>query len=288
MPELETVEQQKILKADAPTTESPLSQAEPAETLTHDDSPVFKAVGIIQGEVSLSEDGNNTITVNGKTYRLKYASAKRATLRALKLEIKNTGSNFQRLIVYPRVIHFPRQDQPHSIYFELVGFEGVKAQEKGLFDHLDNLEFKLCGLWQFIPVCRIPCVSIFKNFNEERKLFIKQVEPVVKVRFMKAAHLPLLWKNSSVRPFRYNPRLGKEQGRPMFVQLKARFLPDRDTFGFVEQMAEPLAESPRFLKASKEDKAEQRKNSVPPKASSPAKRQVLPRPKLTRPSKPVQ
>lgn len=75
-------------------------------------NPVFKAVGVIQGEVNFGEDGTNTITINGITYRLKYASEKRRTLDALKLEIKNTGKNIQRLIVYPRVIHFPRIDQP--------------------------------------------------------------------------------------------------------------------------------------------------------------------------------
>lgn len=249
-------------------------------------TPLFKAVGVIQGEVNFGEDGINTVTVNGKNYRLKYASEKVRAFQALKLQVKRTGNNEQRLIVYPRAIHFPKREQPYTIYFELVGFESPLIQDKGIFNDLNDLEFKLSGLWQFIPVCRFPCISVFKNFNEERKLFIKEAEPLVKVRFMKAAHIPLLWKDSPVQPFRFNPKLGKEeQGHPKFVQVKAKFIPQRDSFGFVEQLAEPLDEPPKFLKASKADKAEQRKNAAPTKIQKPIKKELVSKPKLTRPSK---
>jgi hypothetical protein len=180
------------------------SQPQTEEVLTTIDlednpnNPLFRAVGVIQGEVNLVEDGINTFTINGKNYRLKYASEKRKAFFALKLAIKNTGNNFQRLIVYPKVIHFPRREQPPTIYFELVGFENPEGKDKGIINELNDLEFKLSGLWQFIPVCRVPCISVFRNFSESRKLFIKEAEPVVKVRFMKAAHLPLLWKDSPV------------------------------------------------------------------------------------------
>lgn len=180
-------QQNKPLEVSTHSTDTTGEQTQTASVLNKENEPtnnsVFKAVGVIQGEVNFGEDGTNTITINGITYRLKYASEKRRTLDALKLEIKNTGKNVQRLIVYPRVIHFPRIDQPHTVYFELVGFESSSVQDKGIINELNELEFKLNGLWQFIPVCRVPCVSIFKNFNEERKLFIKQLEPFVKVRF---------------------------------------------------------------------------------------------------------
>ncbi len=280
----------KTLSADAPDAAPTGTQPQTSEVLTTKEledapsnNPVFQAIGVIQGEVNLGEDGTNTVTIKGKKYRLKYASEKRKTLFALKLEIKRTGNNFQRLIVYPRVVHFPRRDQPQAIYFELVGFSGSSVQSKGIINDLNDLEFKLSGLWQFIPVCRVPCISVFRNFSESRKLFIKEAEPLVKVRFMKAAHLPLLWKDSPVIPFRFNPKLGKEeQGRTMFVQVKAKFIPQRDTFGFVEQLAEPLEESPRFLKASKEDKAEQRKNVAPPMTPKQTLKQPVDKPKLAR------
>lgn len=67
----------------------------------------------------------------------------------------------------------------------------------------------------------------------------------------------------------------------MFVQVKAKFIPKANHFEFVTQLAEPLASSPKFLKASKQDKAEQRKNKTP----GPMK---VSKPKLTRPVKSAQ
>ncbi len=273
----------------APTGSEPQTAEErstPSVENELNNPPVFKAVGVIQGEVTLGEDRINSVTIDGKNYPIRYAAEKHKTLLALKLEIKKTGNNFQRLIVYPRVVHFPRREQPHALFFELVGFEGSSVEDKGIINDLNDLEFKLCGLWQFIPVCRVPCVSIFRNFTEERKLFIKQAEPYVKLRFMKANHLPLFWRDSQARPFRFNPRLDKDQGRPMFVQIKAKFNPEREQFEFIEELAEPIHEAPRFLKASKKDKGEQGLNVALPNTPKPTKKEAVPKPKLTRPLKP--
>ena len=202
-------------------------------------------------------------------------------IQALKLQIKNTANNEQRLIVHPRVIHFPNREQPYIFYFELVGFEGRLTLDLGIFKDLNDFEFKIFGLWQFIPVCKTPCVSVFRNFTEERKLFIKAADPLVKLRFVKSSHLPLFWQSSSVMPFRFNPRLDKEnQGQPKFVQIKAKFVTGRDSFVFLEELAAPLDEAPRFLKASKLDLADQRKKTPP---TNNIKKKLVPKPKLVRP-----
>ncbi len=79
--------------------------------------------------------------------------------------------------------------------------------------------------------------SIFLNFKQERLDFLKKSDdPTTQAKFMKSTHIPVLWKDSPIRPFRYNPRGGKEQGRSMFVQIKAVFLPERDVFAFVEEL----------------------------------------------------
>ena len=78
---------------------------------------------------------------------------------------------------------------------------------------------------------------------------------------LKRRHLPLLWKDAPVRPFRFNPKGGKDQGLPPFVQIKAVFLPHRDAFGFVELLSEPQAQAPRFLKVPKKDKVQVQKAS---------------------------
>jgi hypothetical protein len=221
-----------------------------------DSGAIFQAVGVIVGEVNFTEDGKNTVTIGRSQYQLFYIPQKRKVFEALHKEIENTGNHTQRLVVYPKVIHFPRKDQLHQIAFQLVGFDRGREEEKQTVSaELSDLEFKFSGLWQFIPVCPTPCISVFRNFTRERLEYIKQAEPAKKVRFMKASHLPIFWKDAPVRPFRFNPKADYDQGYPQFVSLKAKFLPQRNVFGFVELLTPPQETAPKFLKASKKDKA---------------------------------
>ncbi len=229
---------------------------EPKEPKPKNDS-IFQAIGIIKGEVNLGDV--STIKIDDKEYRLFYIAGKRKfAYEALKKEIETTGNTTQRLIVYPKILHFPDREKPHLVAFQLVGFVSKDYKKPSSLDsELKDFEFRLCGTWQFIPVCRTPCISVFRNFTKDRLAWIKEAEIAKKVKFMKASHLPLLWKDSPVHPFRFNPKLEKEQqGKTYFVEVKARFLPDRDVFGFVELFSEPTEERPNFFKASKKMKAE--------------------------------
>lgn len=243
-----------------PTVETPSDEEQVnVDTSTSTDvestTAIFQAVGVITGDVNFTNDGQSTVTIGSYEYPLYYSKRQWDVLNALKKEIENTGNHNQRLVVYPKAIHFPRREQPHRIAFQLVGFDRGRKLD-AVSGELEDLEFKLSGLWQFIPVCSTPCISVFRNFSDERLEFIKQAEPARKVKFMKASHIPLLWKDAPVRPFRFNPKVTKEeQGRAAFVTIKAKFLPGRDVFGFVALTALPQEAAPRFLKASKEDKA---------------------------------
>ncbi len=232
---------------------------------------LFSAVGIIRGEVTIDEEENqHTIKFGGKTYPLFYARKNYTAFTGLKKEIEASGDPLcgselrsarnKRLIVYPKFTHFPKKEQPPRVGFQLVGFD--KGGGEGVTQELQDNEFKICGLWQFIPVCRQPCISIFRNFTRERLDYIKQAETQSKVNFMKASHLPILWRDGPVKPFRFNPKLKKEeQAKVYFVEIKAKFLPQRDCFGFSEMLGEPLEKLPKFLKASKKDKAEVQKTA---------------------------
>ncbi|MBI1243297.1 MAG: hypothetical protein GC195_17880 [Nostoc sp. RI_552] len=242
---------------------------EPQEEI-EEPGAIFQAIGVIVGDVNLNSDGKNTVTIGNFEYPLFYIPQKRKVFDALTKEIETTGNHTFRLVVYPKAIHFPRKDQPHSMTFQLVGFDRGREQQT-VSGELEDNEFKFSGLWQFIPVCQTPCISVFRNFTRERLEYIKQAEPTRKVKFMKASHLPLFWKDAPVKPFRFNPKAEKEeQGHPVFVSLKAKFLPGRNVFGFVALLAPPQETAPRFLKASKKDKAtalqESKKNkaAVPP------------------------
>ncbi len=222
---------------------------------------IFQAVGIITGIVKFNPEGKATVAIGDKEYQLYYSPNHRKAFDALRLQAKKNPLKVERLIVYPRVMHFPSREQHYQMSFQLLGFESPQTTE-GITKELEDFEFRLCGLWQFIPVCQIPCISVFKNFTGERLEYIKQAEPEKKVRFMKASHIPLIWRDSPVRPFKFNPRIEQgKQGHSSFVEVLAKFLPGGDVFGFIRMMGEP-GKAPKFLKAGKKDKAEALKTKV--------------------------
>ncbi|MFB2838079.1 hypothetical protein [Floridanema evergladense] len=65
---------------------------------------------------------------------------------------------------------------------------------------------------------------------------------------MKAVYLPLFWKDAPIKPFRFNTKLEKEkQGKPMFVSIKGKLLPQKKVFGFDSLLAMPQVEAPQFF-----------------------------------------
>ncbi len=218
--------------------------------------PHFQAVGIVAAEVKFAEENQSTaIVIEGKEYPLLYIPYRKKTIKLLKAEIEETASTTQRLIVYPQFLHLPGKE-PQQVKFSLLGFVGSNPPSGTLIsDVLRDGEFQLSGLWQFIPVCRVPCITVFRNNNKEVKNQLTQLNEITKKRFLKANHIPLLWRDSTAKPFRYNRNLGKEeQADRYFVQVKARFLPSRDCFGFVEEIEPPSDRIPRFIKPKKESK----------------------------------
>lgn len=239
-------------------TSSPESASQtvpdPITSSTSEPVAFFQAVGLIKGDITFDED-KTFVTIGEKPYGLYYAGTHKRAYDALKKEIENTGITQQRLIVYPRLTHYPGGKQPYQLAFQLVGFVGQEASGQGLPSVLEDSEFKISGLWQFIPVCRIPCISVFKNFNNQRLEYIKSAPLDKKVNFMKASHIPVNWRDAPVAPFRFNPKLDKEtQGKASFVQIKARFNSARNSFEFVELLGTPQEEPPSYLKAGKKDK----------------------------------
>lgn len=252
----------------------------------------FQAIGVISGVVKISDD-QTTIAIENKEFPIFYARRNRIAFDALKKEVERTGDT-QTLVVYPKIIHFPDRDKPHLISFQLVGFAGGTENESSATKELTPLEFKLSGLWQFIPVSRTPCISVFKNYSPERKEFVKATDNLaLKVKFMKASHIPLFWKDALVPPFRFNPKLDSNlQGKPFFVSVKAKFNPQRGIFEFDSITSMPQEKPPRFLKVSKADKAEalkaqmasrkaQRADAAQPNLGSSAGRNtlILPKPR---------
>jgi hypothetical protein len=253
-------------KIPKPIKRPPTPQIEVDSSLPENSNAIFQGVGIIVGEVAFCEK-KASVTISGKEYPLFYASSHKKAFEALRIETKKTESSRQRLIVYPKILHFPKREQSYLIGFQVVGFhrhlekpEPKPENENGSLrvdQELQDFEFKLSGLWQFIPVCQTPCITIQKNFSEDRLSYIKEAPIEQKVNFMKASHVPVMWNNPPIRPFRFNPKLDAlQQGQASFVEIKAEFLPDRDVFEFRELRSRPSPVSPKSLKAGKNQKAE--------------------------------
>ena len=209
--------------------------------------------------VELNLDPYPSFKLGDKEYKLFYASNHKRSLYALRQQIANTGAE-QRIIVYPRVLHLPDRNKPPQIQsFQLVGFDdGVRS---GLARELGDNEFKLFGLWQFIAVCKCPVITVHRNFTPEQYAYFKTLDDEGKKYFGKAQHIPLFWKDAIVKPFRFNPKLDKEEQAPRyFIGVKARFLPGRDSFGFDSLLSPPTLDTPKFIKFKKPEQSGKAQN----------------------------
>ncbi len=247
----------------------------------------FQAVGVVQGKVTECDE-KLSLELGGKNYPLFYANTKFWAYKGFKKQIALTGKDDYPLMVYPKITHFPQKHQPHNIYFQLVAFDAGNHPElqQTTFTELNEGEFKIFGLWQFIPPSRLPCISVFRNYSPKLLEYIKQGELAKKVQITKATHVPIIWKDSPVQPFRFNPKLKKEEQKPLyFVSIKAKFLPEKNLFLFIEQLAEPTQDVPRFLKTRKEDKMELNKLQNKTRKKSSFKKGVHKSKKYPKPSK---
>lgn len=223
------------------------------------DTNLFKAVGIIEGEIKLSNDKEkpSTIEIAGKIYNLLTVPTIKGhkAKNALKLQIKKHGSK-QKLIVYPRILHLPGKDQQHQIAFSIVGFKSDN-QSNSLWNDLRVNDFFISGLFQRIPVCKHPVLTVFKNLSQDRIEFVKKSNAIVRAGFMKSNHVPITYHNPVVPAYRYVKDVKPEdQNVKYFVEIKTVFDPNKNLFVFDSLIGIPSKEAPKYLHVSKKDKLE--------------------------------
>ncbi|MGH2416505.1 MAG: hypothetical protein ACRDEA_22985, partial [Microcystaceae cyanobacterium] len=145
------------------------------------------------------------------------------------------------LLVYSKCLILPRKDP--IVRFEVAawGEENQWEEELGIF--------KFRGIWQFVPQLRTPVISIYRNRNA--------TDPRGK---FKASHLPVLMRRSDeVSPFRFNPKIPKEQlPKRWFIQARFKLIANRNCWGWVEDLEPPSEEIPRYTKPIKEAPGEQK------------------------------
>lgn len=221
-------------------------------------SNFFQAVGVISGQIEINESGS-FIKIGNKSYKLCFK--KGGIFQQLKKEIEESKDCVIRLIVYPIFTHFPGRDK-HKINFDVIGFNGSKKQnnkKNDLDEKLNSLEFKISGIWQYIPVCKSPCISVFRNETEELISALKKCDPVKKAMLVKANHVPINFYGRNLpKAFRFvKPVEGENKNagyNPIFISIKAKFDPTTDEFNFLELLCDPSTKSPRYLKLQKEEK----------------------------------
>ncbi|HEY9652962.1 MAG TPA: hypothetical protein V6C95_20060 [Coleofasciculaceae cyanobacterium] len=220
------------------------------------DNAMFQGIGVIVGTVTLKGKNQCQVIISDKQYPLVYRSKFLKPYKTLEAEIEKTGNQQHRLIVYPQARYFGSHKQLYQLSFSLVDFDRPR-RTNGVVGKLDDFQFKLCGFWQFIPACPIPCISVYKNFDSWRISYIKKATPQHREQFLKANHVPVIWEEAPVKPFKYNPQLEKDQQEhAFFVEIIAQFLPEKDAFRFIQLCSKPSQTAPRFFQMNRENPAQ--------------------------------
>ncbi|MGB6301077.1 MAG: hypothetical protein WBF90_33550 [Rivularia sp. (in: cyanobacteria)] len=212
----------------------------------------FQGLGVLSGVVSKGEAGYQIAMAN-QTYPL--------MLRRSNVEKHLKLGKQNKILVYPKVTHFPERDAVASLKFQLIGCK-TENSTSPIFEQLKLGEFILKGIWQFIPACRQPVISIYRNYDSFKEISFR--DELSKLKQSKAQHVPTLWFDSPVKPYRFNMK-SKEQPDKYFVEIKAKFNLKKNLFIFDSLLDVPTTENYNpfiFNKAKKAEILKMQKESV--------------------------
>ena len=149
--------------------------------------------------------------------------------------------------------------KPPKIYFQVAAWEEENPWEEA------PGQFRLKGIWQFVPQVRTPVISVYRNKGAE--------DPKGK---FKAAHIPVLMRrDDESAPFRFNPKIAKEDLPPRwFIQGKFKFIPSRDSFGFSEDLEPPTKKIPYYKKPIKDVPGKDSEKGTQNKSEKPSRKKV--------------
>ncbi len=163
------------------------------------------------------------------------------------------------LKLYPHAQYKPSLLQPKP-YFSLVAFNS----ECDVTDESDR-DFILRGIWQFIPKSSSPVISIYRN--QEVLGAIKKLSIQQQLSLLKPNHIPVVWDDAPVEPFKFDPQKDKNSKmKRYFVQVKASF---RDGVYVVEEVLEkPTKKIPKFLKPFRKKDIKEKQSKTSKKTDS--------------------
>ena len=241
-------EQKTLVESTSLLSESEPTAKDKSETKTS--NKIFQGLGIIEGKIVKRFEDNDkyyNVEIGDQIYQL--IINKKKILKFVKATYNPDQT--QLLLVYPNLVHYRQRKEdtlPLKISFTIV------AVLQELRHGLKVNEFRLCGIYQQIGLYSGTVISVHRNKTEHLKHFVNRNKDKAK-NLLRANHIPIFWEDSPVKLFQYNPNLDKDkQANRYFVEIKARFLPDREQWGFMELLGEPTLELPDFMKAPKPGK----------------------------------
>ncbi len=226
----------------AKTDQAQSTKNQQQKTQYSEKAPIFQAMGKMVLTPYL-KDKDLKVELNGLEYDLLYGSDFTFKAhKALRQELKQNGSSKMLLKLYPNA-RFSKQSQSAKLSFILGRFEKLYPT-----NHQYSEKFTLRGVWQYIPQSQSPVISIYRNieqWEEFAKLDQKQ-----QLKFVRPNHIPVLWDDAPVAPFKYEAELEKEAQMPRyFVEVEAII---QDGLYVVQEMLrEPTLDIPEFLQIDK-------------------------------------
>ncbi len=204
---------------------------------------IFQAIGTVIATPYLKDDLLKVV-IDGCEYDLLYVKGFRSkAYPLLRAGLEKNGSSPMFLRLYPKATFDYQTSQPR-VAFSLVNFsracEKINDQPQG---------FMLRGIWQYIPQCNSPVITIYRN--RAQKEFFKKLNKSQQLAFAQPLHIPVVW-DAPVEPFKFNPEAEKDSQMPRyFVEVRAIF---KDGLFVVEEMLrEPTRKIPKFIKVSKKE-----------------------------------
>ncbi len=216
------------------------------------EAPIFQA--LVKMLLTPYLKGNNLkVEINGQEYNLLYGSDFTFIAhKKLRQELIENGSSKMLVKLYPNV-QFSKQSETPKLSFILGSFE-QKYQPNRKYSQ----KFRLRGIWQYIPQSQSPVISIYRNVDQLGQF--KKLNEKQQSQFVRPNHIPVLWDDAPVAPFKYEAELEKEAQMPRyFVEVEAII---QDGLYVVQEMLrEPTLDIPEFLqiaqnKASTSDNRE--------------------------------
>ena len=207
-----------------------------------EEAPMFQALGKMVLTPYL-KDNDLKIELDGLEYDLLYGDDFTFQAhKALRQELMKNGSRKMLLKLYPNT-RFSRKSSSAKLSFILGDFA-----KKYYTNRKYPSKFKLRGIWQYIPQCETPVISIYRNM--EQLWQFKKLNEKEQLKLAKPKHIPVVWDDAPVEPFKYVKEVAKEEQMPRyFVEVRAIIFDG--VYVVQEMLREPTLDIPTHIKGEK-------------------------------------